>query len=123
MKKLLSFYFFLAERLQRFRGLIWLLSGIATICFVSAIFLTKGPDTMIYSLGSAIVLVWMISLDAVIRGFSKPMQRIDQDDKFFARIRIRASNGFRYFLVLFTSIVLITTVIFTFRAFGLLLSD
>jgi hypothetical protein len=123
MKKLLSLYFLLAERLERFRSLIWLLSGIATICFVSAIFLTKGPDTIIYSLGSAIVLVWMISLDAVIRGFSKPMQRTDQDDKFFARIRIRASNVFRYFLVLFTSIVLITTVIFTFRAFGLLLSD
>ncbi len=122
MKSLLTFYFALSKRLHRFRRLIWLLAAIAIIVFVAAIFLTKGPESTYYTLGSAIILVWMIILNAIISGFSAPMQSISPNDGLISKIRIRASNGFRWFLVLFTTIVLITTVVFTFRAFGILTS-
>ncbi len=122
MKSLLTFYFAVSKRLHRFRGLIWLLAAIAVIVFVTAIFLTKEPETTFYALGSAIILVWMIILNAIISGFSAPMQSIRPGDGLISKIRIRALNGFRWFLVLFTTIVLITTVVFTFRAFGILIS-
>ena len=99
-----------------------MLAIISIIVFVTAIFLTSGRETKFYTLGSAIIIVWAISLNAIISGFSTPSQRISPDDDLITRIKIRASNGFQWFLVLFTTAVLIATVIFTFRAFGILTS-
>ena len=123
MNRLLNFYSSLATRLYKFRGIFWLLAVIAVIVFIAAIFLTAGRESMSYTLGSALVLVWAVGVNVLISGFSEPMRTINSEDGLFLRIKIRASNGFRWFLVLFTTAVLMATILFSLRVVGILTSD
>ena len=123
MNRLLNFYSSLARRLNKFRGVFWLLAVIALIVFIAAIFLTAGRESTFYTLGSALVLVWAVGVNVLISGFSGAMRTTSSDDGLFLRIKIRASNGFRWFLVLFTTAVLIATLLFSLRVVGILTSD
>lgn len=123
MNRLLNFYSSLAKRLYKFRGIFWLLAVIALIVFIAAIFLTAGRESTFYTLGSSLVLVWAVGVNALISGFSGPLRTISSDDGLLLRIRIRASNGVRWFLVFFTTAVLIATILFSLRVVGILTSD
>jgi len=121
MARLLAFYVALSESLQRFRNLIRFLGVIALIVFLTAIFVTKGAESKYYTLGSMIVVVWMIALNSLVSGFSYPMQVITKNDRLISRIKARISNGFRWCLVAFMTTVFAVTIIFTFRALGILI--
>jgi hypothetical protein len=122
MNRLLNFYSSLAKRLYKFRGIFWFLAVIALIVFIAAIFLTAGRESMFYTLGSSLVLVWAVGVNVLISGFSGPMRTMSSDDGLLLRIKMRASNGFRWFLVLFTTAVLIATIFFSLRVVGILTS-
>ena len=123
MARLLAFYVSLSESLQRFRNLIRFLGVIALIVFLTAIFVTKGAESKYYTLGSMIVVVWMIALNSLVSGFSYPMQVISKNDGLISRIKARMSNGLQWALVAFMTTVLAVTIIFTLRAFGILISS
>ena len=62
---MLSFYNVLGRRLHAFRTLMWILAAVAVAVFLSAVFWTEPGEDQTYTLGSIVLLLWVLNLVVV----------------------------------------------------------
>ena len=89
------------------------------VTFVMALFVMEGQAAKPWLMGSAVLLIWMISALSVAVGFSQPLPHIAEGMGFFARMKVRLLRLYLWLMALAMILVSIGVVLLSIRAIGI----
>ena len=118
---MLSFYNALGRRLHAFRTLMWILAAVAVAVFLSAVFWTEPGEDQTYTLGSIVLLLWVLNLVVGAEAFAVPAPEVDPSSKLMDRLRARLSRGFRWIMAITTTGLFGFVILLSFKSLGLLI--
>jgi len=116
--RLLRLYTTLARRLHPYRAVVWVLSAAAAIAFVLVLFLFKGREDETYMLAAVTVLMWTLSLTAIIELFVTPPPEVEAGERLLARLGKRLRRAGYWLTAVLMTALCGAVVVFSLRAAG-----
>lgn len=120
---MLSFYQWLATRLERVKAGIRLVFFASLGVFIWTLLFSSGSAGNAYMLLSVLACTWALFLLLFIAYFIAPVSKPEQGDRFFVRIKKRVRIGLRWALALTVSGLSVGIILMTFRLLGILITD
>ena len=115
---MLTFYHRLAQRLLRYRPVLWLLCIGAVAASLAAVFAVPGADGGRYTFGAIALLMWAVCLLTVSYGFTAPPPAAEPGSRLFARMGVRIRRGLLWLMALLMTALSILVAFVTLRAVG-----
>ena len=120
MAMMLDFYEKLATRLYPLRHLVLALGAVSIGAFVATVLFSSGPADEAYMLVALVVLLWCLSLGALVHTFVHPAPVVNPADRWFARTAARIKRGVRWLMAAMMTLLCIAVLVGSLKAFGLI---
>ena len=120
---MLTLYYRLAQRLYRFRVVLWILGVTSAALFGGALFLSDGTIDAAYALASLTFVLWALWLLAVAHSFDEPVPEIDPDARIWTRVRLMLRRATAWILAIIMTVLFVLAIVMTTRAVGIVLDS